>query len=88
MIRGSVDLLQLLDRLGAGAEADLLADAVVRAVDLAFEGQAPEGYEILLRGRHTQQEHLSKHLPWAAELMDGWQYALDRYAQEFGVGRA
>lgn len=88
MIDSTDSLLALLIESGAQPEADRLLKAVTHAVDLALVGRTADGYELLVHERHAQKQLIGESAPWAAQLMDGWKDALDRYAREFKLGRA
>jgi hypothetical protein len=58
------------------------------AVDLAGDGEAVFGYEVLLAGQEIAEElHAGGH-EWAAELVERYMEARGRFAARWGVGRA
>lgn len=82
------NLLVRLMEAGAAAEADRLLKAVSEAVDFGLAGRTADGYEWLVQRRHHEKQRVAEGAPWAEALMQGWQEALDRYAEGFRLGRA
>ena len=70
------------------AELDTLLLTVSKAVELAEEGKAADGYQALLAGLRRAEEARDDGEAWGEELVRRWQAALDRYAQRHGIGRA
>jgi hypothetical protein len=67
-------------------ELDLFLVMVEDAVDLAREGDAADGYEMLLAGLHRARDVEGE--PWGEELVSRYLEALDRFAGLYGIGRA
>lgn len=83
----SIGLASLLTELEAIPAAESLARALARAVDVACDGDAPEGYELLLLRRHRLRCAPCEDAALCGEVLAVWQYALDRFAAEFGIAR-
>jgi hypothetical protein len=58
------------------------------ALDLARDGEAADGYEMLIAGLRRARETEADGETWAPELVTRYQDALERFAEMYGVGRA
>jgi hypothetical protein len=67
------------------AEADLLSETVMRAVEAASVGALAAGYDPLLAGRRHAEALLNRGEPYAAELVAWWRGALSNYCDSYGV---
>jgi hypothetical protein len=56
------------------------------ALDLARDGEAADGYEMLLAGLHRAREVDGQ--PWADELVGRYSLAVARFAEMYHIGRA
>jgi hypothetical protein len=66
-------------------EAERLAAAVFDALELAHDGQPAEGYTVLLAGLARAQAGAEE---WGPDLVERWEWAVEVYAQRWGIGRA
>ncbi len=69
------------------ANVDTLLNSVFEALDLAADGHAADGYQLLLLGKHKALEDAARGEPWAKELEERWDHAIRRYVDRCGMGR-
>jgi hypothetical protein len=66
-------------------EFDLFLVMVEDAEDLAHEGDAADGYEVLLAGLHRARDVEGE--PWGEELVRRYLEAVERFAARYRIGR-
>jgi hypothetical protein len=66
-------------------ELIVLESTVAEAVELALDGDAAEGYMVLLAGVERARQTRAEGKGWGEELVQRYQKAADAFARQFGL---